>query len=77
MAKHSVSLERLAHRLRALDEDALAEVSDFVEFLCQKQEKKDQGLLGFLQERALPSVTLEQARSSLLTFATTLTAAGN
>jgi hypothetical protein len=39
MARQSVSLERLMDRIRALDEETLAEVEDFVEFLFQKKGK--------------------------------------
>lgn len=39
MARQSVSLERLIDRIRALDEESLAEVEDFVGFLFQKKGK--------------------------------------
>ena len=51
-----------------LDEDMLAEVSDFVEFLCQKRGRHGQNLLDQLRERALPFVTLEQVRADLDTI---------
>ncbi len=65
MGGQNVPLERLIDRLRELDEEALAEVGDFVEFVCQKKEKKGKKLLDFLRERALPSITLEQVRTDL------------
>jgi hypothetical protein len=37
MARQNIPLDRLIDHLRALDEDALTEVSNFVEFLCQKK----------------------------------------
>jgi hypothetical protein len=55
MAGQSVSVEQITDRLRKLDDEALAEVSDFVEFVCQKKEKRGKRLLDFLRERALPS----------------------
>ncbi len=72
MAGRSVPLDRLIDRLRELDEEGLAEVGDFVEFVCQKKEKKGKKLLDFLRERALPSVTLEQVRADLDTISGSL-----
>jgi hypothetical protein len=68
MARQNVPLDRLVDRLRALDDDALTEVRDFVEFLWQKNKKRGQSLLDVLRERALPSVTLEQVRADLSTI---------
>jgi hypothetical protein len=68
MARQNVPLDRLIDLLRALDVDALTEVSDFVGFLCQKKAQRGQRLLDVLQERALPSVTLEQVRANLSTI---------
>jgi hypothetical protein len=65
MARQGVSLERLIERLRALDEETLAEVEDFVECLFQKREKPAPRLLDIVRERALPSVTLAQVRKDL------------
>lgn len=67
MAGSSVALERSINRLRELDETTLSEISDFVEFVLQKQEKKA-WLLDAVRQRALPSVTLEQARGDLSTL---------
>jgi hypothetical protein len=67
MAGSSVALERLINRLRELDETTLSEISDFVEFVLQKQEKKA-WLLDAVRQRALLSVTLEQAREDLSTL---------
>jgi len=72
MAGRSVPFDRLIDRLRELDEEGLAEVGDFVEFVCQKKEKKGKKLLDFLRERALPSVTLEQVRADLGTISGSL-----
>lgn len=71
MARPSVPLEQIIDRLGELDEEALVEVGDFVEFVCQKK-KKGKRLLDFLRARALPSVTLEQARTDLATLAGSL-----
>jgi hypothetical protein len=68
MVRQRVSLERLIDRLRALDEETLAEVEDFVEFLFHKKEKPATPLLDMLRGRALPSVTLEQVREDLSTI---------
>lgn len=68
MAKRTVSLELLMDRLCELDEEARAEVGDFVEFLCQRRGEKGKGFLEYLRERALPSVTLEQVRADLATI---------
>jgi len=68
MAGQSISLEQIMDRLRELDEETLVEVNDFVEFVCQKKEKKGKRLLDFLRERTLPSVTLEQVRADLATI---------
>ena len=68
MAGQSISLEQIMDRLRELDEETLAEVSDFVEFICRKKEKRGKRLLDFLRERALPSVTLEQVRADPATI---------
>ncbi len=72
MARQSISLEQIMDRLRELDEETLVEVNDFVEFVCQKKEKKGKRLLDFLRERALPSVTLEQVRADLTTISGSL-----
>ena len=72
MAGQSISLEQIMDRLRELDEETLVEVNDFVEFVCQKKEKKKKRLLDFLRERALPSVTLEQVRADLTTISGSL-----
>jgi hypothetical protein len=53
--------------LRDLDEATLSEISDFVEFVFQKNEKKAR-LLDAVGQRALPSVTLEQVREDLSTI---------
>jgi hypothetical protein len=68
MAGPSVSLERLIDRLRELDEETLSEISDFVEFVFQKKEKKGVRLLDAVRQRALPSVTLQQVREDLSTI---------
>ena len=68
MARQNVSLERLIDRLRALDEETLAEVEDFVEFLFQRKEKPARRILDVLRERAHPYVTLEQVREDLSTI---------
>jgi hypothetical protein len=68
MAGSSVALERLISRLRELDEATLSEISDFVEFIFQKKEKKGTPLLDAVRRRALPSVTLEQVREDLSTI---------
>lgn len=65
MAGQGIPLAQLVDRLRGLDEEALAEVNDFVEFLCQKRKTKNNTLLDFVRERALPSITLEQVRGDL------------
>jgi hypothetical protein len=67
MAGQNIPLERLVDRLRELDEETLAEIGDFVEFVCQKK-KKEKKLFDFLRARALPSVTLEQVRADLATI---------
>lgn len=72
MTGRNVSLERLVDRLRGLDEEALAEVNDFVEFVCHKKGRKKEQLLDFLRARALPSVTLEQVRADLATISGSL-----
>ena len=68
MTRQSVSLERLIDRIRELDEETLAEVEDFVEFLFQKQGKSVTTLMDVVRERALDSVTLEQVREDLSTI---------
>jgi len=68
MAGSSVALEQLIDRLRDLDEATLSEVSDFVEFIYQKKDKKGVPLLDAVRQRALPSVTLEQVREDLSTI---------
>ena len=68
MARQSVSLERLIDRLRSLDEETLAEVEDFVEFLFQKKGKTVTTRMDVVRERALASVTLEQVREDLSTI---------
>jgi hypothetical protein len=68
MAGPNASLERLIDRLRDLDEATLSEISDFVEFICQKKETKGLRLLDAVRQRALPSVTLEQVREDLSTI---------
>jgi hypothetical protein len=68
MARPNASLERLIDRLRDLDEATLSEISDFVEFIFQKKEKKGLRLLDAVRKRALPSVTLEQVREDLSTI---------
>jgi hypothetical protein len=67
MAEPSISLERLMDRLRELDEEALSEISDFVEFVLQRKEKKVR-LLDAVRQRALPSVTLDQGSEDLSTI---------
>ena len=59
MAEQSAPLERIIDRLHELDDETLVEVRDFVEFVCQKKEKKGKTLRDFLQTRALASVSLE------------------
>jgi hypothetical protein len=68
MAGPNASLERLMDRLRNLDEATLSEISDFVEFICQKKETKRLRLLDAVRQRALPSVALEQVREDLSTI---------
>jgi hypothetical protein len=68
MSQHAVSLDRLIGRLRELDANALVEVENFVEFLFHKKEKRNSTLLNMVQDRALPSVTLEQVREDLSTI---------
>jgi hypothetical protein len=68
MAGPNASLERLMDRLRNLDEATLSEISDFVEFICQKKETKGLRLLDAVRQRALPSVALEQVREDLSTI---------
>jgi hypothetical protein len=68
MAGPNTSLERLIDRLRNLDEETLSEISDFVEFIFQKKEKKRVRLLDAVRQRALPSATLEQVREDLSTI---------
>jgi phosphopantothenoylcysteine synthetase/decarboxylase len=68
MAGPSVSLERLIDRLRGLDEATLSEISDFVEFIVQKKQKKGLPLLDAVRQRGLPSVTLQQVREDLSTI---------
>jgi hypothetical protein len=68
MAGSSVALERLIERLSDPDEATVSEISDFVEFICQKKEKKGVALLDAVRRRALASVTLEQVREDLSTI---------
>jgi hypothetical protein len=72
MAGQRVSVEQIMDRLCELDDEALAEVNDFVESVHQKREKRGKRLLDFLRERALPSVTLEQVRTDLATISGSL-----
>jgi phosphopantothenoylcysteine synthetase/decarboxylase len=64
----SVFLERLIGRLRDLDEETLSEISDFVQFISQKKDKKGLRILDAVRQRVLPSVTLEQVREDLSTI---------
>jgi hypothetical protein len=68
MVGPSVFLERLISRLRDLDEDTLSEISDFVEFISQKKDKKGLRMLDAVRQRALPSVILKQVREDLSTI---------
>jgi hypothetical protein len=68
MAGSSVALERLIERLSDPDEATVSEISDFVEFICQKKETKGLRLLDAVRQRALPSVALEQVREDLSTI---------
>jgi len=68
MAGPSVFLERLIGRLRDLDEETLSEISDFVEFISQKKDKKGLRMLDAVRQRALPSVTLEHVCEDLSTI---------
>jgi hypothetical protein len=68
MARQTIPLDVLVNRLGELDEEDRAVVGDFVEFLCQRKRKKGKGLLEYLRERALPSVSLEQVRADLATI---------
>jgi hypothetical protein len=72
MTGPSVALERLIERLRSLDEATLSEISDFVDLIFQKKEKKGVPLLDAVRQRALPSVTLEQVREDLSTIRSSL-----
>ena len=62
MAGQSITFQQPFERLHMLDEETLAEVDDFVEFLSQKKGRRDISLFNVVRERALPSVTLEQVR---------------
>jgi hypothetical protein len=68
MAGSSVALERLIDRLHDLDEMTLSEISDFVEFVIQKKEKKRLELVDAVRRRALPPVMLERLCEDLSTI---------